>query len=361
MAAAQPPWIKVSFTLCETKLQQASLSFKIPPPGIPVGNSGFGVNMIGGTVTIQPNATEISLDVEFGTLDQFTVTHGHGTVTINTAGLFSLQAQGLIVGQLKADQLLLQVAWNPLDVLFNGTVSYHSLLSGNLYLHGWIGQGWQHKYTWLKDNSDFHFTGSIEGTVQIPKGELIDKKYFKLPPFDIGISADISFGEFCAAANCSSPVWGASAAVKVFGYDVGVYIDKGGPDLFLGTDSHKLIDQFGGTLKATTSQATSPQATSSITTIIPGYLQWYLNPPYNSPANNWSVADPNCIRLHGCGHLDGHVSIHGQSRHRARVVHHALGKRRLERQLDQAGQHHHLGDECGRATAWKSPRRKTAC
>ena len=203
MAAAQPPWIKVSFTLCETKLQQASLSFKIPPPGIPVGNSGFGVNLIGGTVTIAPDSTEISLDVDFQTLDQFTVTHGHGTVTINTAGLFSLQAQGKIVGQFNADQLLLQVAWNPLDVLFNGTVSYHSLLSGNLYLHGWIGQGWQHKYKWLKDNNDFHFTGSIEGTVQIPKGELIDKKFFKLPPFDIGLSADVSFGEFCGNSNCS--------------------------------------------------------------------------------------------------------------------------------------------------------------
>ncbi len=296
-----PPWIKVSFTLCETKLQQASLAFKIPPPGIPVGNSGFGVNLIGGTVTIEPNSTEISLDVGFQTLDQFTVTHGHGTVTINTAGLFSLQAQGKIVGQLNADQLLLQVAWNPLDVLFNGTVSYHSLLSGNLYLHGWIGQGWQHKYKWLPDDQAFHFTGSVEGTVKIPKGELIDKKFFKLPPFDIGVSAEVSFGEFCSNSNCTQSNWGLSATVKVFGYGVGVYIDKGGPDLFLGTSSHKLIDQFGGVLKAASPQVTALQATSSITTLIPGYLQQYLNPPFNSPANTWSVSDPNVSGCTGVG------------------------------------------------------------
>lgn len=292
-----PPWIKVDFTLCETKLQQASLTFKIPPPGIPVGSSGFGVNLIGGTVTIAPDSTEISLDVGFETLDQFTVTHGQGTVTINTAGLFALQAQGKIVGQLNADQLLLQVAWNPLDVLFKGTVSYHSLLSGSLYLHGWIGQGWQHKYKWLDDDQSFHFTGSVEGTVKIPKGELIDKKFFKLPPFDIGISAEVSFGEFCTnSATCKPYAWGLSATVKVFGYGVGVYIDKGGPDLFLGTSSHKLIDQFGGTLKAA-----SPQATESITTIIPGNLQQYLNPPFNSPANNWAMSDPNTSGCTGVG------------------------------------------------------------
>ena len=36
-----------------------------------------------------------------------------------------------------------------------------------------------------------------------------------------------------------------SATVEVLGYDVGMYVDSGGPDLILGSNSHKLIDQAG--------------------------------------------------------------------------------------------------------------------
>ncbi|MBP1702825.1 MAG: hypothetical protein H6Q38_1932, partial [Chloroflexi bacterium] len=178
-----PPWVKVGFKLCQTNLQEATLTLEVPPAGIPVGSTGFGVYLIGGKVTIGPDYTQIHIEVGFQTLDKFTLTDGKGTVTINTDGLFSLQAKGKLVGVVDAEKLLLQVSWDPLDVLFEGQVSYKSLLFGDVYLHGWIGQGWQNKYSWLPDNSDFHFTGSIQGTVKIHKGDLIDKKYFKLPPF----------------------------------------------------------------------------------------------------------------------------------------------------------------------------------
>ncbi len=290
-----PPWIDVAFTLCQTKLRQAQLTFKTIPSGIPVGNTGFGVYLIGGTVTIDPNThdAEISLDVEFQSLDGITFTEGAGTVTINTAGLFSLQASGKIVGVVNADSVLLNVAWNPLDVLFDGTVSYKSLLSGNVYLHSWLGQGWQHKYTWLPDDNAFHFTGSIEATLKIPKGEVINKKFFKLPPFGFSLSAEVAFGEFCAStANCD-PKWGMSATVKLFGYKVGVYVDNGGPDLILGSSSHKLIDQFGGALlKPIGSSAPARPADFPPPPVFPGNLQTYLLPEFESPANNWPVESP---------------------------------------------------------------------
>jgi len=292
-----PPWIDVEFTLCQTKLRQAQLTFKTTPPGIPVGNTGFGVNLIGGTVTIDPNTddAEISLDVEFQSLDGYTFTQGAGTVTINTAGLFSLQASGKIVGVVNADSVLLNVAWNPLDVLFDGTVSYKSLLSGNVYLHSWLGQGWQHKYAWLPDDNAFHFTGSIEATLKIPKGEVINKKFFKLPPFGFSLSAEVAFGEFCtSAANCN-PKWGMSATVKLFGYKVGVYVDTGGPDLILGSSSHKLIDQFGGALlKPIGAKRAAPDRPIDAPPppIFPGNLQQYLLPEFESPANNWPVENP---------------------------------------------------------------------
>jgi hypothetical protein len=324
--SSPPPWIDVEFTLCQTKLRQAQLTFKTIPPGIPVGNTGFGVSLIGGTVTIDPNTddAEISLDVEFQSLDGTTFTEGAGTVTINTAGLFSLQASGKIVGVVNADSVLLKVAWNPMDVLFNGTVSYKSLLSGNVYLHSWLGQGWQHKYSWLDDDNTFHFTGSIEATLKIPKGEVINKKFFKLPPFGFSLSAEVAFGEFCTStANCD-PKWGMSATVKLFGYKVGVYVDTGGPDLILGSSSHKLIDQFGGALLRTMPHppAPSPEIKQPISRegerllpspenifsfsgegpgvrtdappppVFPGNLQTYLLPEFESPANNWPVESP---------------------------------------------------------------------
>lgn len=275
------------------QLRQAQLTFKIPPSGIPVGNTGFGVYLIGGTVTIDPNTSdaEISLDVEFQSLDGATFTEGAGTVTINTAGLFSLQASGKIVGVVNADSVLLKVAWNPLDVLFDGTVSYKSLLFGNVYLHSWLGQGWQHKYSWLPDDNAFHFTGSIEATLKIPKGEVINKKFFKLPPFSFSLSAEVAFGEFCTSTNNCDPKWGMSATVKFFGYKVGVYVDKSGPDLILGSSSHKLIDQFGGALLKPIGSSAPTDAPPP--PVFPGNLQTYLLPEFESPANNWPVESPS--------------------------------------------------------------------
>ncbi len=121
----------------------------------------------------------------FQTLDGATVTGGNGRVLIDTRGMFELQATATIVGILDAD-LLLRVAWNPLDVLLEAGVSCcGGLISGGLRMHAWIGQGWQNKYAWLPDNDDFHFTGSIEATLKIPEGYIGDIGIAELPPFEL--------------------------------------------------------------------------------------------------------------------------------------------------------------------------------
>lgn len=277
-------WAKADFKLCETSLQQAHIQFGIPKPGIPVGSTGVGVHLLDGTVTIDPNTgdTRISLGVGFQTLDGFTLTSGKGTVTIDTAGMLSLQATGTLVGVVSADELRLDVAWNPLDMLFEGQVSYGGgLLSGEVMMHGWVGQGWQGKYAWLPPNDEFHFTGSIGGTVKLKSGAVVDEWPFVLPPFTLSLSAQIAFGEFCTASACSSYDWGMSATVKVLGYKVGVYADGGSPELILGSDNHKLIDQAGASALALplVPDAAPPPPPISY----PGANQVDLSPSFASP------------------------------------------------------------------------------
>ena len=164
----------------------------------------MGVSLIGGKVTIDPDHTTIELDLDFQTLDQSTLKNGKGKVTIDTRGLFQLQASGLIVGVLDAN-LLLQVAWNPLDVLLQADVSCCSaLIKGQLRLHAWLGQGWQNKYDWLPDDDTFHFTGSIKASLSIPEGYVADVGPVKLPPFDFVIEVKIAFGEFCKNCRAAS-------------------------------------------------------------------------------------------------------------------------------------------------------------
>ncbi len=128
-----PPWIKMEFKLCETKFQEATLTLAIPEPGIPVGSTGVGVNLIGGTVTVGPNSTQIKLTVGFQTMDQYILTHGKGTVTINTEGMFSLQAQGKLVGIVNAKTLKLDVAWNPSGCFICWRAGVHQFLIRELW------------------------------------------------------------------------------------------------------------------------------------------------------------------------------------------------------------------------------------
>ena len=299
-----PPSVQVNFKLCQAKLYQAQLILEIPPPGIAVGSTGVGVNLIGGKVTIDPDFTQIELQVGFQTLDGATLTGGHGTVLIDTRGLFQLQASATIVGILDAD-LLLQVAWNPLDVLLEAGVSCcGGLISGHLHMHAWIGQGWQHKYSWLPDNKDFHFSGSIQATLKIPEGYIADIGIAELPPFDFSIGIKIAFGEFCTNSSCTSYDWGMSATLTIFGFDIGLYAGEGsGLELILGTDDHVLIDQFGVSLQQSVAKANSVAAPAPppYEIIQPGNWQILLVKPIKTPVNDWPIEPASDYGCTGAG------------------------------------------------------------
>jgi hypothetical protein len=298
-----PPSILVGFKLCNTQFAEAILVLEIPTPGIPVGSTGVGVNLIGGKVTVGPENVQIELTVGFQTMDGTTLSDGFGTILIDTAGLFQLTAGATIVQALNAE-LLLQVAWEPLDILVQATVDCcGGLIEGELYMHAWIGQGFQNKYPWLPDNNDFHFTGYIQAGLYIPEDYVIPF----LPPFDITISLKISFGEFCANATCTDYAWGMSAVLTIFNVDLGLYVGENGAKFIFGTDDNVLIDQFGGgnsTVMArlkrplpTTYAAGAPPSASSIPIIMPGNWQPELMPMATSTADDWPVQSP---ADHGC-------------------------------------------------------------
>ncbi len=295
--------ITVNFKLCQAELRQAQLILEIPPPGIPVGSTGVGVNLIGGKVTIDPDFTQIELQLGFQTLDGATLTDGMGTVLIDTRGLFQLQASATIVGFFDAE-LLLQVAWNPLDILLEAGVSCcGGLISGHLRMHAWIGQGWQHKYSWLPNNQDFHFSGSVQATLKIPEGYIADLGFMELPPFDFSIGIKIAFGEFCTNSSCTSYDWGMSGTLTICGFDIGLYVDSSGPELILGTDDHVLIDQFGGSSQQSMAKANSVAAPAPPPYQItqPGSWQRFLVKLIQTPVDDWPIESASSYGCTGAG------------------------------------------------------------
>ncbi len=272
-------WILVNFELCETNLREAKLTLKVEPGVIPVGSSGLGIGLIGGEITVGPDYTEVTIDVHFRSVDGNLLNDGEGSVTINTKGMFDLQGSGKLVGFVNANNLELQVAWNPLDILFEGDVSCcGNLIEGYMDMHGWFGKGWQDQYAWITDN-DFHFTGSIGGRVGLEKGDLINKKFFKIPPFEIGFKTTISFGDFCTGTGCSGTEWGMSASISVFGYGAGVYVSASGPSIFLGSSSKKLVDQYGSSPKL-------PAAAENYTPVFSNPAAQFLTVGYKTSFDN---------------------------------------------------------------------------
>ncbi|MFW6070299.1 MAG: fibronectin type III domain-containing protein, partial [bacterium] len=298
-----PPSVEVGFKLCDTQFAEAMLTLEIPTPGIAVGSTGVGVNLIGGKVTVGPESVQIEVTVGFQTLDGATVSDGFGTVLIDTAGLFQLTAGAKIVQALDAN-IKLQVAWQPLDILIEASVTCcGGLIGGELYMHAWIGQGFQDKYHWLPDNDDFHFTGYIQAWLVLEEDYIVEW----VPPVDITISLKISFGEFCTNDSCTAYAWGMSAVLTVAGFDIGLYVDENGAEFIFGSDDHVLIDQHGGGNWPVTQARSDPHALprSQITPrasapenpVTPGQIQANLKPIIFSPAKSWTPTSPGD---HGC-------------------------------------------------------------
>jgi hypothetical protein len=264
--ASAVPSIEAQFTLCEDALRQVKLTFKYPP-GIPVAAPPvMYVDMIGGTVTIGPANVVINIDVGFyiGAATP-KVFKGVATLTLDTRGLFDLQATGRVMGIMDGEGHL-WVAWNPLDLGVGAQAWLPNkkdwVLSGFIYAHVWRGSGWQNKYPWLAGNDDFHLTASYQVTFRIEEGAVVDEWPFVLPPGEIRIGVELSFGQFCANDGCTDYEWGIKGKIEILGFDVGAYINLECEPLLaalvfppavllctsfiLGSDDHILIDQYGG-------------------------------------------------------------------------------------------------------------------
>jgi hypothetical protein len=269
--------VHAEFDLCETQLKHVKLTYKPPFPGIPIAYPPvMYVDMVSGTVDINPDRARIALDVGFyAGVGWPKLIKGVGTVTLDTRGLFDMQMNARVLG-IADSQGHLWVAWNPLDAGFgidNALPSHDNwILRGFMYAHIWIGQGWQHKYKWLPDDDQFHFTASYQtmARLPLPAGALIDKFPLVVPPFDTTLTdnMELSFGQFCANDNCSQTKTGLKGKRAIFGYDVGLYIDldctasKPGVaasaiafppiiviacgSFIIGSDAHTLIDQYRG-------------------------------------------------------------------------------------------------------------------
>lgn len=242
--------IAVGFTLCgdpNAALRQMTFEFK-SPVGIPIGSTGLFANGLKGTVDISPSDTEISFDMDCYYGDPSTF-QGHGSVTISTAGIFTFQGSGKILGVVDGDGKL-WVGWDPLDTGFEVGFFYQlgdvASIDGTVRAHAWQGQGWQHRYPWLPDNDEEHFTAQIASTFTLYDGALIDAWPLVIPPVELSRSLDIAFGQFCTNSSCASYEWGIKAALEVCGYHAGVYYGfDHGVSVILGNDNHTLIDQYG--------------------------------------------------------------------------------------------------------------------
>jgi len=262
--------IAVSFILCQLRLNEASLSFQ-SLPGIPVGSTPIMVDAVSGNVTVDPDHTQIQLGIGFNVGDSV-VTDGKAQLTIDTRGLFDMQASARIEALLDVNGHA-WVAWNPLDTgldmsLFfpqqykNGDPSQGDgwWLAGNVHAHLWDGQGWQHKYKWLPDDNQSHFSGSIGANIKINKGSMFSWWLVDIPPGDVTFGITVAFGQFCSNSACTSYEWGIKGEVSVLGYNIGLYLNLSCPDLqsgveaiscfsfIMGSDNHILIDQYTGAL-----------------------------------------------------------------------------------------------------------------
>ncbi len=236
--------ISAHFTLCQSKLREVTLSFKTSP-GIPVGDTGVMVDSVTGSVTIGPGYTQVTASIHYysgpGLVD------GTATVTINTEGLFDLQAQGSVIQAITYNGHA-WVSWNPLDTGVDVYALYKGWLSGQVHAHLWQGQGWQHRYGWLPDNDEKHFSGSIDAEITIHEGDAFSWWWIDIPPWDITFKIWVAFGQFCTNDNCTAYEWGVKGGFSICDFDIGLYygFDSGDFDFILGSDDHILIDQYGG-------------------------------------------------------------------------------------------------------------------
>jgi hypothetical protein len=252
--------ISASFKLCSSSLRSVHMEF-YSPVGIPIGSSGLFLTGLQGRVDIYPERTRITMGLDFQAAPGGNggVFKAHGEVTIDTLGLFAFQGSAKILGTVDANGKV-WVAWNPLDTGFEVSASVGDWVAGSLRAHMWEGQGWNHMYSWLPDDSAKHFAGEFSATITIHEGDVATVLGFPIPPADISFGVELAFGEFCTNSGCTSYEWGIKGTFEVVGYDVGLYYGfDSGLDFILGNDDYLLIDEYGGGQTAPILQASDAQ------------------------------------------------------------------------------------------------------
>ena len=270
--------VEADFYLCESSLRSVRMAYRPPFPGIPVAYPPvMYIILFQGTVNILPDNAIIQLDIGFYVgVGAPRLIDGTGSVIIDTRGRFDVVLNGRVmgIGDTHGD---LWVAWQKLDVgarLDNAVPSQAEwVLRGTMGAHVWLGQGWQHMYNWLPDDDQLHVTGDFATMARLPvkSGVLINEFPLVIPPFTITLTDNMQLaaGDFCADDNCSQGKLGMKAKRQIMGYDAGIYVDIANcPDaivglgvfappvllpcikFILGSDSHVLLDQYGGAQEA---------------------------------------------------------------------------------------------------------------
>ncbi|NJK81793.1 MAG: hypothetical protein HC914_18700, partial [Chloroflexaceae bacterium] len=252
-----PQRFAATFKLCQSELRNVFFTFS-SPIGIPLGNSGLFMTVIGGNIDINPGYTQVTLDmsVQAAQGGNGGILKGTGKVLIDTRGLFALQAQYTLLGFINGDGKL-WLAWNPLDAGFEVQARIGDWLKGGLRAHIWRGQGWGNRYTWLPDNDELHAAGQWGGEFTVKEGAIFRWWFIDIPPDDVTIGVEIALGQFCTNASCTTYEWGAKGKIRIAGYNIGLYIGIGNDltnprigfdsiDFILGNDDHVLIDQVNG-------------------------------------------------------------------------------------------------------------------
>ncbi|MGD8598380.1 MAG: hypothetical protein PVJ26_15245, partial [Anaerolineae bacterium] len=270
--------IQVDFTLCDTSLRELGFTFDTGSQyAIPIGNSGLWLNLIGGTVSLAPQAPNSSgyttITLRFGFRGMSMAASASnlfftGAVTIDSRGLFDVQVQAAIQVSSLAGVGVdghFWVAWSPLDLGYivqacvpktvdAGQFPYpaalcegNELLTGLLKMHIWQGQGWQNKYSWLPDDGAVHAAARFEAKITLATGSIIEWGLVVLPPSDIVLAGlKFAFGEFCQNSACTVYEWGVMGAFTIIGYDIGAYYGfDSGISFIMGSADYVLIDEAG--------------------------------------------------------------------------------------------------------------------
>lgn len=278
--------ISAEIKLCDGLLRRVFFKFQTPV-GVPIGNSGLFLTGLEGGVTLGPGYTTITFGLDFQAAPggDGGLLKGRGDVTIDTRGLFAFHGEfGVLKGVLggRGD---LWVSWSPLDIGFKAQLGYprrDPWLSAFARAHLWTGRGWGGRYAWLPDNNETHIAAQLQAQLRLPEGSVLDWGPLEVPPDDVQISIDLTFGQFCTNDGCTQYEWGIKGRFAIMGYDVGLYytfgrdltnpeFNPGNLSLILGNDSHVLIDQHGGASDLPASALTAVAAEDAGTAAAPIY------------------------------------------------------------------------------------------